>query len=313
MSVANSAARLDKAVEATPPLLAIEDGVATIRLNRPAVANRIEPEDVEALAGFFDRIEHDAAVRVLVLTGTGKIFSSGYHLGDLQDRASTQGGSAAPRSTAFGDMVDKLENLRLPTICKLNGGVYGGATDLALSCDFRIGDASAQMFMPAARLGLHYYESGMVRYVTRLGVNAAKLLFMTARRIQAEEMFRIGYLTSLVRGRPARRHGRRTGQGSVGPRAALGRRHEAGDQRDRAQSARSRRLRQARAGLLPERRYQGRPARLPRKTTTTLFRKIDRKDNNSGFEVRGGCHDDQSQNLRRNRSCSSSRATRRDG
>jgi enoyl-CoA hydratase/carnithine racemase len=53
------------------------------------------------------------------------------------------------------------------------------------------------MFMPAARLGLHYYESGMVRYVTRLGMNAAKMLFLTARRIDAQEMFRIGYLTSL--------------------------------------------------------------------------------------------------------------------
>jgi enoyl-CoA hydratase/carnithine racemase len=94
-------------------------------------------------------------------------------------------------------MVNKLENLRLPTICKLNGGVYGGATDLALSCDFRVGDTRTQMFMPAARLGLHYYESGMVRYVTRLGVNAAKLLFLTARRIEAQEMFRIGYLTTL--------------------------------------------------------------------------------------------------------------------
>ena len=79
------------------------------------------------------------------------------------------------------------------------GGVYGGATDLALCCDFRIGDTTAQMFMPAARLGLHYYESGMVRYVSRLGVNAAKMLFLTARRIQAEEMFRIGYLTTLCR------------------------------------------------------------------------------------------------------------------
>lgn len=194
MSVVTPAAKLNDAVEATPPLFAVQDGVATVRLNRPAVANRIEPQDVDALAAFFDRIETDTAVRVLVLTGTGKIFSSGYHLGDLQDRAS---GSAAPRSTAFGDMVDMLENLRVPTICRLNGGVYGGATDLALACDFRIGDAGAQMFMPAARLGLHYYESGMVRYVTRLGVNAAKLLFMTARRIHSEEMFRIGYLTSL--------------------------------------------------------------------------------------------------------------------
>lgn len=191
------AARLDDAGEATPPIFAIKEGVATIRLNRPAVANRIEPQDIVALMECFDRAENDPAIRVLVLTGTGKTFSSGYHLGDLQDRASTQGESAAPRSTAFGDMVDKLESLRVPTICRLNGGVYGGSTDLALACDFRIGDANAQMFMPAARLGLHYYESGMVRYVTRLGVNAAKLLFLTARRIQADEMFRIGYLTSL--------------------------------------------------------------------------------------------------------------------
>jgi enoyl-CoA hydratase/carnithine racemase len=199
MSVAGPAATLDKAEEATPPLFSLQGSVATIRLNRPAVANRIEPQDVNALCEFFDRIENDAAIRVLVLTGTGKNFSSGYHLGDLQDRASGEQtpAASAPRNMSFEDMVNKLENLRVPTICKLNGGVYGGATDLALCCDFRIGDAHTQMFMPAARLGLHYYESGMVRYVTRLGVNAAKLLFLTARRIQAQEMFRIGYLTSL--------------------------------------------------------------------------------------------------------------------
>lgn len=186
------------AAEATPPLFSVTGGVATITLNRPAVANRIEPADLAALSDLFDRIAGDGAIRVLVLTGTGRIFSSGYHLGDLQNRASAQPASTEPpRSTAFEEVVDKLENLRLPTICKLNGGVYGGATDLALACDFRIGDPAAQMFMPAARLGLHYYESGMVRYVTRLGVNAAKQLFLTARRIDAQEMFRIGYLTTL--------------------------------------------------------------------------------------------------------------------
>lgn len=199
MSVANATAKLDQAVEATPPLFSIQEGVATIRLNRPAVANRIEPPDVDALSELFDRIDNDPAIRVLVVTGTGRIFSSGYHLGDLQDRASAQpeNASSAPRSSAFEDMVNKLENLRVPTVCKLNGGVYGGATDLALCCDFRAGDVNAQMFMPAARLGLHYYESGMVRYVTRLGINAAKHLFLTARQIDAQEMHRIGYLTSL--------------------------------------------------------------------------------------------------------------------
>lgn len=54
------------------------------------------------------------------------------------------------------------------------------------------------MFMPAARLGLHYYPHGIRRWVTRLGLGGAKKLFLTARPIQAEEMQRIGYLDSLV-------------------------------------------------------------------------------------------------------------------
>jgi len=54
------------------------------------------------------------------------------------------------------------------------------------------------MFMPAARLGLHYYKSGIERYVTRLGVDNAKKLFLTAQKISAPEMLRIGYLTAMV-------------------------------------------------------------------------------------------------------------------
>ena len=57
------------------------------------------------------------------------------------------------------------------------------------------------MFMPAARLGLHYYKSGIKRYVSRLGVDNAKKLFLTAQKIDAREMLRIGYLTTLVGGK----------------------------------------------------------------------------------------------------------------
>jgi enoyl-CoA hydratase/carnithine racemase len=88
--------------------------------------------------------------------------------------------------------------LRVPTIAALNGGVYGGATDLALACDFRIGVTGMRLLMPAARLGIVYYPSGIRRYVTRLGVAAAKKLFMTARPIDADEMLGIGYLDEIV-------------------------------------------------------------------------------------------------------------------
>jgi enoyl-CoA hydratase/carnithine racemase len=88
--------------------------------------------------------------------------------------------------------------LRVPTIAALNGSVYGGATDLALACDFRIGVEGMRLVMPAARLGIVYYESGIRRYVTRLGVGAAKKLFLTAQPIDAAELLRIGYLDEIV-------------------------------------------------------------------------------------------------------------------
>lgn len=173
------------------PTLSVADGCATICLNRPAVHNRIEPGDLVALAALLDQVEADRALRVVVLTATGKSFSSGFHIGEL--------GAAEPApGHGFEDVVDRVERLRVPTVCALQGGVYGGSTDLALACDFRIGVADIAMFMPAARLGLHYYLGGLRRYVSRLGPDATKRLFLTGERIEAEAMLAIGFLTELV-------------------------------------------------------------------------------------------------------------------
>jgi enoyl-CoA hydratase len=182
---------------ASAPVLDIEGARATIRLNRPKHLNRLQPDDLDVLSGLFDRIEADHAIRVLVLTGTGRAFSAGYDLGSLAERAD----SAPEKQTAgsaFEVVVNRLEDLAVPTICRLNGGVYGGSTDLALACDFRIGVDTCEMFMPAAQRGLHYYTSGIRRYVSRLGVDNAKRLFLTAERIGAAEMLRIGYLTAMA-------------------------------------------------------------------------------------------------------------------
>jgi enoyl-CoA hydratase len=182
--------------EASTPVLDIDGPRATIRLNRPRHLNRLQPDDLDALLRLFDRIEADPAIRVLVLTGTGRAFSAGYDLGSIAERAASAQEQTA--GSAFETVVNRLEDLAVPTICRLNGGVYGGSTDLALACDFRIGLEACEMFMPAARLGLHYYKSGIKRYVSRLGVDNAKKLFLTAEKIGAPEMLRIGYLTALV-------------------------------------------------------------------------------------------------------------------
>ena len=181
---------------ASTPVLELDGARATIRLNRPKHLNRLQPDDLEMLLKLFDRIEADASIRVLVLTGTGRAFSAGYDLGSIAERAA--GAQEQTAGSAFEVVVNRLEDLAVPTICRLNGGVYGGSTDLALACDFRIGVDTAEMFMPAARLGLHYYKSGIKRYVSRLGVDNAKRLFLTAEKIGAAEMLRIGYLTAMV-------------------------------------------------------------------------------------------------------------------
>ena len=183
--------------QSTAPLITIAEGRAVLRLNRPREHNRLEPADLVVLRETFDRIDADPSVRALVLTGTGKSFSSGFHIGALADRLAGKGKLDEDRD-AFERMVDRLEALRVPTIAALNGSVYGGATDLALACDFRIGVQGMRLLMPAARLGIVYYASGIRRYVNRLGVAAAKKLFLTAQPIDAAELLRIGYLDAVV-------------------------------------------------------------------------------------------------------------------
>jgi enoyl-CoA hydratase/carnithine racemase len=170
------------------PDLQLDGAVATITLRRPQQANRLEPDDLLAISEHVATINATPGVLVLRIQATGKTFCAGYDIGQI--------GGARP--VAFEDMVNALEDAHPVTIAVLQGGVYGGATDLALACDFRLGSAATEMFMPAARLGLHFYRRGLERYVSRLGVDQAKRLFLTAEKIDAREMKAIGFLTQLV-------------------------------------------------------------------------------------------------------------------
>ena len=171
------------------PVLFIQEGVATLVLNRPAQRNRLENGDLQALLEHFDQIEADPSVRVLVLTantaGQPKpVFCAGYDIGGFND--------SAHGSTAFEKIPDRLASLRPVTLCALNGSVYGGATDLVLSCDLRIGLDGIEWRMPATALGLHYYPSGLQRYVSRFGVLAAKRAFLTARPFNTAQLQALG-------------------------------------------------------------------------------------------------------------------------
>lgn len=171
------------------PALQIDGDLATLTLRRPQQHNRIDPEDPAVVCSLLDRVKADAAVRLLLVTGEGeKTFCSGYTLGSI----------ATQLDSSFEGMLDALESIEIPTLCVLNGSAYGGGTDLAMACDFRIGVRGMRLFMPAARFGLHYYPGGLRRFVSRLGPAATKRIFLTAATLGDEELLRIGFLTECV-------------------------------------------------------------------------------------------------------------------
>jgi enoyl-CoA hydratase len=175
-------------------LLAIDGPRATITLNDPAKHNRLDPEGLAKLLAAIEKADGDPGVRVTVLTGAGeKTFCSGFDLGSIPAGARPPEGDAS-----FEKVMDRLEAMRMPTFCALNGGVYGGATDMALACDFRLGVKGMRFFMPAARFGLHYYPGGLRRYTQKVSPSFAKRAFLLSEEFSDEDLFRVGYLDWLV-------------------------------------------------------------------------------------------------------------------
>ncbi len=172
------------------PQLDIRGHCATITLNRPSQHNRMDPDDLPVLMAHLAQSVSDTAVKVVVLTASGnKTFSAGYTFDAILNRLDDR---------LLEKFFDALERCPKLTIAAMRGSVYGGATDMALCCDIRLGIRGSRLLMPAAKIGLHYYPQGMRRYLQRLGHTAASQLLLTASPIDAEAMLRIGFLTELV-------------------------------------------------------------------------------------------------------------------
>jgi enoyl-CoA hydratase/carnithine racemase len=172
--------------------------VARIELNRPNSANRIEISDMPSLHALLDQCEADPAVNALILGARGRYFCSGFDLRALAAQAASGESGAQEGDGGFEALANRLEATRLITVAAINGPVLGGATDLALACDLRIGTHCAYMQMPAAQFGLPLYSAALQRYVSRLGINHAKRLVFMAQRVAAPEMQAIGFLSEIV-------------------------------------------------------------------------------------------------------------------
>ncbi len=165
--------------------------VGRLLLNNPERHNSLGQEQLDGIQACLEKLSADEQVRVLIVTGAGeKTFCAGASLQQL--------GAGQLSDDSFQAMTNRIAGLGIPTLCALNGNVFGGGVELALSCDFRIGIEGSRMRVPAAAIGLCYPLSGINRFIETLGVNVAKRLLVASEEFDAEAMLAIGFLDHLV-------------------------------------------------------------------------------------------------------------------
>lgn len=183
-------------------LYEVKNGVATITFNRPERRNPIGPSTVGELLHALGRARDDAAVRVVVLTGAGKIFSAGGDLSQMSGSGGTplQSGSAENRvAGTFADLMNLLSGTGIgkPTIAKVNGHAMAGGLGIVVACDLAIAAEDAGFATPEINVGLWpmMIMATIFRNVPR---KRAMELILTGDRVDAATAERLGLITRAV-------------------------------------------------------------------------------------------------------------------
>jgi enoyl-CoA hydratase/carnithine racemase len=179
-----------------PSLTFPQAGVALIRLLRPEAANRIQRDDLATLTAHLDAIEAGGDIVALVLASSGRTFSASFDLRALT--APAHAAAEKRQENGFEALANRLATATPVTIAALQGPVVGGATDLALACDLRVGAPRASFTMPAAEIGVPLYASALHRFVAAFGGARAKRLVLTAATVPAAELLADGVLAEVV-------------------------------------------------------------------------------------------------------------------
>jgi len=176
--------------------LEVEQGVATVTIDRPDAMNSIDPETAEALIQAWHTISVDDAIRVAVLTGSGgKAFCAG---ADLKKTPPPSDSFATLRfgrepSPSIGTL-----KCRKPVIAAINGYALGGGLEVALQCDIRVASSTATFGLPEVCLGSTPGAGGTQRMIRAVARSDAMLLLLTGDRIDALEALRIGLVSKVV-------------------------------------------------------------------------------------------------------------------
>jgi enoyl-CoA hydratase len=180
-----------------PVRVETRDGVRTLTVDRPEKLNALNTAVLEVLDARVAEAEADGTLRCLILTGAGeKAFIAGADIGELVKLTPIDGREHARRGQA---LLDRLENLPIPSIAAINGYAYGGGLELALACTLRVASENAKMGLPETSLGILPGYGGTQRLTRLLGkARAAELILTAEKGTTAAEAWRLGLVNRVV-------------------------------------------------------------------------------------------------------------------
>ena len=177
-------------------LLDLTDGIARITVNRPDKLNALDGTVIRELGEVVGRIETDAAIRGVIVTGAGaKAFVAGADIGEIAGQGPIDGKA---RAMAGQLVFRRLERCGKPVIAAVNGFALGGGCELAMACHIRIAAESAKFGQPEVKLGIGPGYGGTVRLPRLVGKGRALELLLTGAMIDAQEAWRIGLVNRVV-------------------------------------------------------------------------------------------------------------------
>ena len=179
-----------------PVLVEVDGPIGRITVNRPQTLNALDVPTCLALEQALDRLERDDAVRVIVVTGTGRAFVAGGDIADLNSRQ----GLAHYREFAedIHRVFRRFETCDKPTIAAVNGFALGGGTELLLCLDIRILSEKARLGLPEITLGIFPGAGGTQRMIRQVPLCRAKELMFAGEHISAAEAVAIGLANRVV-------------------------------------------------------------------------------------------------------------------
>jgi enoyl-CoA hydratase len=172
-----------------------EDGIATIKLNRPKVLNAMNKQLWLDFQEALEDVKNDPEIKVLIVTGEGRAFSTGADLKDSKDRSIEQ---YRDYLVELQETSRKIIRFEKPTIAAINGYALGSGYELALACDIRIAAEEAKIGSPEAKVTSSVTGGAMRLVQDLIGPGKAKELLFTAQYIDGKEAERIGLVNKAV-------------------------------------------------------------------------------------------------------------------